>query len=292
MPPKSTGTAFFIVLGALQCLLLAGCGSVSDQTLIDKTSQGAVYLERLSTRGTTAKYSGPLNAFHASQPILLPSHTIARVLIGLEITPLQTAGIEQPISLLSPVEVGFLAPLVSKALAQADKDQRVRFYLGAGGDGTAGMLFVDKPFLHFTLHRFRNNLHESGSGAALSFSPKAAERRGDVPQTWMTIEPERPAVTVDYEMLATLPGASVMGNIPDETIPHDQARPTNDITGLKSDNAEELRSLRELVINQAKELQGLKEEMESLRRESGEQSHSSKKPRGRKSMPRSHGTTP
>ena len=203
---ESTRGPFSILLKAMLCaLLFSACSSVSDLMLIDKTSQGAVYLERLSTRGATAMYSGPLQSFQATQPVLLPSPTIARVLSGLQVTLPQEVGQSQPAPLLSSEEVAFLTPLVGKALAQADKDQRVRFYLGPAGEGTAGLLFVDRPFMHVTLTRYRTTGLENGSGVTLSFSPEAALRTVEVPQSWLNIERDRPRVTVDFAFLATLP---------------------------------------------------------------------------------------
>jgi hypothetical protein len=57
-------------------------------------------------------------------------------------------------------------------------------------------------------------------------------------------------------------------------------------TGEASQRNEELRSLRELVIKQAKELQTLKEEVESLRRQRSDQETTTSKPKIKKSVPR------
>jgi hypothetical protein len=262
-----------VVVGTLYCLvLLPACGFFSGRILIDKTQEGAVYLERLPNRGTTAMFSGPVKSFQASQPILLPSDTLARALAGIQISALPATDKAHPISLLSPSEVAFLAPLVSKALAQADKDQRVHFFLGAAGEGTAGLLYVDRPYLHFILDRF-------GAGAlgaanhVLTFSPAEASRATkDLPQSWMNIEPERPTVTVDYELLATLsPTPSVAAEPRREPLSQLPARATGDVSAAKPGMAEELESLRELVIKQAKELQSLKTELDTLRRQTSDQ---------------------
>jgi len=259
-------------VGTLYCLMfLCACSGLSDRILIDKTQQGAVYLERLPNRGTTAMFSGPVKTFQATQPILLPSATLARTLAGIRITPLPTTDAARSAPLFSPSELAFLGPLLSKAFAQADKDQRVRFLLGAGGESTAGHLFIHRPYLHFTLDRF-------GAGAVandshmLAFLPVEASRSNDLPQSWMNIEPERPTVTVDYELLATLaPTAPVAAEPRQEPVSPSPARAAGEAAGAKPGMADELESLRELVIKQARELQSLKEELEALRRQTSDQ---------------------
>jgi hypothetical protein len=263
-----------VTVGILACLIvLPACGSLSDRILIEKTQEGAVYLERLPNRGSTAMFSGPVKTFQATQPILLPSQTIARVLngIGIQVNPAAGTGAAGPVSLFSASEVAFLAPLVSKALAQAEKDQRVHFFLGAGGEGTTGLVFVHRPYLHFTLGRLKTGAATSDSHV-LAFSPHEAFRSKDLPQSWMTIEPDRPTVTVDYELLATLsPTPAVAAEVGREPDSQPPARATGDASTVKPGMAEELESLRELVIKQAKELQALKTELETLRRQTPDQ---------------------
>lgn len=262
------------IVGTLYCLVvLFACSGLSDRILIDKTQQGAVYLERLPTRGTTAMFSGPVKMFQATQPILLPSDTLARTLAGIQVTPLPATDTARSVPLFSPSEVAFLAPLLSKAFAQADKDQRVRFFLGAGGEGTSGLLFIHRPYLHFTLDRFRNGAAGTGSHM-LGFLPEEASRSKDLPQSWMNIEPERPTVTVDYELLATsAPSRSVAAEPRQEPVLQPPALATGDTSTPKPGMAEEeeLESLRELVIKQARELQSLKVELETLRRQTSDQ---------------------
>jgi hypothetical protein len=261
-----------VTVGIIACLIaLPACGSLSDRILIEKTQEGAVYLERLPNRGSTAMFSGPVKTFQATQPILLPSQTIARVLDGIQVSPAPGTGAAGPVSLFSASEVAFLAPLVSKALAQAEKDQRVHFFLGAGGEGTTGLLFVHRPYLHFTLGRLKTGAAASDSHT-LAFSPQEAFRSKDLPQSWMNIEPDRPTVTVDYELLATLsPIPAVAAEVSREPVSQPAPRATGDASTVKPGMAEELESLRELVIKQAKELQTLKTELETLRRQTPDQ---------------------
>jgi hypothetical protein len=271
------------IAGTLYCLaLLAACSGLSDRVLIDKTQQGAVYLERLPNRGATAMFSGPVKVFQATQPILLPTDMLARTLAGIHITSLPATDTAPSVPLFSPSEVAFLAPLLSKAFAQADTDQRVRFLLGAGGEGTAGHLFIHRPRLHFSLDRFRSGAAGTGTHL-LGFLPEEASRSKDLPQSWMNVEPERPTVTVDYELLATLAPTPAVGAEPRQgSVSSPPGRATSEANGTKPDMAEELASLRYLVIKQAKELQNLKAELETLRRQTSEQKPA---PRRRNSNP-------
>ena len=52
----------------LTCLLLGACTTTSPLTPVGEGPLGTVALERLASRGTTAKYGSPQSAFQASHP--------------------------------------------------------------------------------------------------------------------------------------------------------------------------------------------------------------------------------
>ena len=129
--PHKTRTITGLALGLV--LFCSGCGMFSDQTLIKSGQEGDVYLQRLSNRGTTARYSGPLKTFTASHPVMLAPEVLEKALAGLHVGILPpdhqsgpSEGIK-PMPLLTPREIVFLAPAIASALQQAASDQRVKF---------------------------------------------------------------------------------------------------------------------------------------------------------------------
>jgi len=174
---------------ALGSLLLAGCGMFSDQTLVKDSPDGGVYLQRLSNRGTTARYSGPLKAFQASHPATLAPESLAKALAGIQVGILpadqtgRSAGIK-PTPLLAPHEIAFLAPAIAGALQQATSDQRVKFQVGPETDRTEGTLYVDGAALRIALARYHGSTQsrdEQLSIYALSFKPEQAQLDGGGP---------------------------------------------------------------------------------------------------------------
>ena len=244
-------------------------------------------------------FSGPLKSFRATHPSFVPATTITRILSGIRVRSSFQDAVAAP--LFSPEEIAFLASPISNALAQADPNERVRFQVGST-ESLGGTLFIDQSIFHFTLSRFHSpgQITETMS-LTLSFVPVAAERGIETRQSWMIIEPNFPAIAIDYEMLAKLPdsppSASFTGSPSDRSASPSRDRAPSakagqqgvsetQPTGEASQRNEELLSLRELVIKQAKELQTLKEEVESLRRQRSDQETTTSKPKIKKSVPR------
>ncbi|HJU06260.1 MAG TPA: hypothetical protein VJ692_14020, partial [Nitrospiraceae bacterium] len=218
---------YWIIL-LLTCLHQEACSTIAEHRVIAESALGRVSLERLSTRGTTAMFSGPLKSFQATHPKIVPAPTIARVLRGIRVDPSpQDPG---PVPLFSPEEIAFLAPPISSAFSQASPNERVRFQVGSV-ESREGTLFIDHSVLHFTLSRFRGagEMRESkAKSLALFYVPAAAERGAEVRQSWMIIEPDFPALAIDYEILAQLPDspqASLADSSSDQSAapPHDGA---------------------------------------------------------------------
>ena len=258
----------------LQCLLLIACSAVSPLTTVGEGPLGSVALERLASRGTTAKYGSPQSAFQASHPATLPAPIVSRLLSGLSVAGLDRPAIaltQEPYPLFSQEEAEFVTPLIVRALSQAEPDQRVRFTLQDDGLITQGTLYLHKTTLRVSLSHYRAPRGQSNTRPAaltLSFTPSDALVRDDVPQSWMLIEPEQPGVAVALEALNQLPTAmaapAVNKSVVDKTVA--PAAPASDQARLQ----QELQTTKDVVVKQAQEVQALKAELESLRRQLAE----------------------
>jgi septal ring factor EnvC (AmiA/AmiB activator) len=123
----------------------------------------------------------------------------------------------------------------------------------------------------------------------LSFTPSEAIVRDDVPQSWMIIEPEQPRVAVSLDALNQLPPtvpASTMNKPVVEVTPI-QASPASEQTSVQ----QELQATKDVVVKQAQELQQLKAELESLRRQLAEKESAASKAKP-KTSPRKPAPTP
>lgn len=239
----------------------------SDQTLVKDSPGAGVYLQRLSNRGTTARYSGPLKAFKASHPITLAPETLAKVLAGIHIGILPTdqtsrsVGIK-PTPLLTPHEIAFLAPTIAGALQQSTSDQRVKFQVGPETDRTEGTLYVDGAALRIALGRYHGSAQsrdEQLSIYALSFKPEQAMLADGGPQSWLEIEPDQPRLAIALDALAPLPTLSLP---PLASSPQEPARPSP---------APETQNVKDVVNKQAQELEALKAELDAIKKQLGRQ---------------------
>ncbi len=264
-PSHKTRSLTALALGGV--LLLSGCGMFSDQTLVKDSPDGGVYLQRLSNRGTTARYSGPLKTFTASHPATLAPESLAKALAGIHVGILpadqtgRSSGIK-PTPLLTPQEIAFLAPAIAGALQQATSDQRVKFQVGPETDRTEGTLYVDGAALRITLRRYHASAQsrdEHLSIYALSFKPEQAQLPVGGPQSWMELEPDQPRLSIALDALASLPAPA---SLPPAASPQAPAGP---VPGT------ETHSVKEAVNKHAQELEALKAELEALKKQLGNQ---------------------
>lgn len=274
MIPHSTRSVLngITVIGAL---FLAGCGAFSDQTLVTDGADGAVYLQQLSNRGTTMRYSGPLRAIKASHPIDLTPDTLAKTFAGLSIgihvsddrtTP---RGVK-PIPVFSSQQVAFLAPAVAMALKRAQPDHRVKFQVGRGSDVIDGTLYIDGPVLHLAFSHYHSpadRRDEQLSIYALSFEPRDVQVPSVAPQTWMEIEPDLPRVALAYELLAKLSSAIQPAPV---SPPPPMAHPLP-ASGSAPQTADSATAIKTVVDKQAQELESLRAELEALKKQLAEQ---------------------
>lgn len=279
----------------LLCLFLVACSATSPLTSVGEGPLGTVALERLVNRGTTAKYGSPQSAFQASHPATVSAPPVSRLLSGLSI-----AGVDRPgdtprqerYPLFSQEEIEFLTPLIVRAFSQAQPDQRVRLTLQDDGLITQGMLYLHKTTLRVSLSHYRasKGQHEIRPAAlTLSFTPSEAIVRDDVPQSWMIIEPEHPRVAVSLDALNQLPPTVPTSTVnqPAVEVTPIQASPVSEQTSVQ----QELQATKDVVVKQAQELQQLKAELESLRRQLAEKESAASKAKP-KTTPRKPAPTP
>lgn len=282
-------------LALLPCLLLIACSTTAPLTSIGEGPLGTVALERLASRGTTAKYGSPQSSFQASHPATLSASVISHLLSGVSISGLDrpaAAMTQGSYPLFSHEETEFLTPLIVRALSQAQPDQRVRFTLQDDGLKTQGTLYLHKTTLRVSLSHYRSSPGQSETrppALTLSFMPPQALVRDDVPQSWMIIEPEQPRVAVAIDALNQLPPsppAPAGEKPPGETTPP-PASPASEQSRLQ----QELQSTKDVVVKQAEELQKLKAELESVRRQFAEKESVASKAKP-KTTPRKPAPTP
>lgn len=265
----------------LSYLLVSACAGMSGRTPVGEGPLGTVTLERLTNRGSAAKYSSPLNAFQASHPAILSTPLMSQVLGGLSVSGVDRPGRTAEVTtypLLSAEEVEFLAPLIVRAFAQAQPDQRVLFAVQDDGLKTQGSLHIYKTTLRFSLSRYRSSAAQADAwppSLTLSFTPAQALVQTDTPQSWMNIEPEQPQVAIAIDALSqrSAPMPVPPGKHSPETAEPTTSTPTTEQRRLE----QELHTTKDLVVKQAEELQKLKEELESVRRQLGEKAAGSAK---------------
>ncbi|MGC3975506.1 MAG: hypothetical protein QM771_14160 [Nitrospira sp.] len=280
-------------LMVLTCLLLMACSATSPLIPVGEGPLGTVALERLPSRGTTARYGSPQSAFQASHPAMVSAPVISRLLSGLSVSGLERPGAaprQQRYPLFTPEEMEFFTPLIVKALSQAGPDQRVRLTLQDDGLITQGTLYLQKTTLRVSLSHYRASQGQSDTRPAalsLSFTPSEALVRDDVPQSWMIIEPEQPRVAVSLDalnqFLAAVPA-------PTASKPVAEVAPASPPPASEEGSVQqELQATKDVVVKQAQELQQLKAELESLRRQLAEKDSAAQKtkpkPAPRKTVP-------
>lgn len=178
---------------------------------------------------------------------------------------------------------------------------------GPGLETTGGTLYVYGLSVHLTLTKYRHRPERPDtinmpnrrlpdptglSQREVLFFPREALRPETHQQTGFLGEPDLKTFVIDYELLARLPAAQPAAASPSaaqpETLAGEPAQPSSPVTGSatkpsaqKAATVEDLQSMKELIIKKDMELEVLKEEMRSLRRQLEEQAES-QKPKGKK----------
>lgn len=288
------------VLGSALSLFLSACSTsqpVGDTVFADGP-RGTVSLQRVED-----------SWFKTAHPIAVNPLLLTHVLRGIQVQP---APDDQAtaVQVFSDEEVAFLTPLMSTALSKATKNQVVAFRVthesDPGGGTTGGVLFTRGRLLHLWLTHYRTNGVSNNSSIEmdrqgrnpqrleprqLRFVPETAQRSSRNQQPDAIEPPPLATLVIDYTMLATLL------NMPSEAVPSqafpgdgpprhqaetqtdrpDHGSPTSQDATPPS-RAEEAQTLKDVVKQQALELDVVREEMRTLRRRLSEMERFSPKP--------------
>jgi hypothetical protein len=284
-------------LAATALILFLGCASRQTEVKIHESSHGAVSLERVDNA-----------SYQASHPVSVDSSIIATVLGGLLIQEKQGVvqallGTEpQPVPVFSEEEIRFLSPVIANALTQASFDERVKFHvaqgLPLGSVITSAWLFIKQDHLYLTLTQYRarstgpatlympNRQLPDPTGLdqfTVSFVP--ADALVVLPSQRATFfgEPHVTTFEIDYKQLssprtqhtanASIPALASDGNT-DHTEPS-TPKPGDARTvppRASTNHAVEVQALKDLIVKKDLEMEGLKEELLSVKDRLREQS--------------------
>lgn len=251
-------------------VFVAGCWGGPDRIVVHDTPGGTVALQAFAKRGATGRYPGPLRSIKASHPLLISPDQVKQLLEGIRIGILPSdrqpdaTGIK-PTPLFSPAEAAALAPAVANALKQADPDHYVTFQTG-GTESTGGALYVAGPVIQLTLNHYRSPARQRDDGLAvyrLSFTPAAAQAAVAGSPDWMESDSHKPRLAVEYGKLET--GTASVG-APAAAENHGSS------TRAEPSAPSEMERMKAAMDKQALELESLKAELDSLRKQLGGQS--------------------
>ena len=220
--PRGWANAPAVVLATATSLFLlstGGCLSGPDVTgIIHESGSGSVFLEEM-----------PRLAREASHPVSVEPSTLARVLQGVQVREqlrgVFPAGTDEPATApaFSEDDIGFLAPLLSRALGSAGRSDHVSFRVlhsrGSRPLVTAGTLYAHGPFLYLTLTHFHYAAHNPGilyqtrtrlpystalTRQTLRFIPETAGRATDTHPLGPAPHPTLTTLVIDYQLVAEL----------------------------------------------------------------------------------------
>ena len=284
------------------CLLAWGCTfSPQPELTIHDSPKGSVYLARVSDKAFQAAHPIKLD------PAII-SRVLRGVYVQGEKTALQSLFTtqKQSVRVFSDEETEFLAPLIAMALAQAASDQQVSFLLNQIGaptysqkggaalgssepplsltpkEITSAMLYAHGLSLHLTLTQYRhrperadtihgaNRYYPDPTGLAehqVAFLPREVLRPDSYKQPNFSGDPDVTTFAIDYQALAALPEqpAAVPGVAP-AGAPAAAAPPV-----VVPHTTSELESVKESITKKDAEVEALKKEMETIKRQLNEQ---------------------
>ncbi|MDR4470678.1 MAG: hypothetical protein MRJ68_20670 [Nitrospira sp.] len=253
-------------------------------------------------RGSVSLHSVNDSWFRTTHPVSVSPLILTHVLQGVQVETApggQTTGKR----VFSDEETAFLSPLLSMALFKATKSQLVAFRVmhGSGPDSemAGGFLFTRGRLLHLWLTHYRSNGFRNDSGASLDrqdrnprgltsrqlrFVPEAAQRSSHNQQPDLIDPPPLATLVIDYPVLAI--ELNLLPETPPSQLPYgDEAQRDHPDThsvqpnhGLSNSQAEETQALKDVVKEQAIELDALKEDVRTLRRKLSEMERLSPKP--------------
>lgn len=292
------------LLMALLYLVVTACSMTppTGKTLFED-ARGTVFLEQISDRSFQASH--PINL----EPALI-ARVLSGVLVQERQRALQAVltGSSSTLPVFSAEEIQFLAPLLAKALATAATDQAVGFLVTSPRPGdsllgyattetTAGSLYAYDLSLYFSLSQYRyapartnteNIAHRrlpdsSGlSDHALLFTPRFAQRSDNFHQPAAGASTDK-FLAIDYQLLQRV---SPLAAAPAQAAPRPEQTtepPRQDVSVLPSSQNplnvqrtleqrdDEIHTLKDLIIRKDLELDVLRQELQSIRRQLDDQ---------------------
>jgi hypothetical protein len=202
---------FFAALSLLcQAVVLSqGCASgASSSSHQPRAPQATVYFEEV------ADWS-----FEAAHPATIAEAAIRHTLGGLYLgdgssSHTSSADGSKPMRAFSDEDVEYLAPLLARALSQAQPEYVVAFRLsssaGSGSEPTAGTLYVKDQELYVTLTAYQGSATRTDSsssgqaaiGRTVSFVPESAAHRQKADPTVALGRRDLITLAIDYNMLS------------------------------------------------------------------------------------------
>lgn len=286
-------------LASVVCLFISACGTsrTVEDTIFADGPRGAVYHQRMED-----------SWFKTAHPVSVSPLLLTHVLRGVQVQAVP----EDPTTgerVFSDEETAFLSPLISTALSKATKNQLVVFRVthdsGPGSDMTGGLLFTRGRLLHLWLTHYRANGARNDSGATrdrqarnprgliprqLRFVTETVQQSSRNQQPDVIDPPPLATLVIDYMMLATAlnlpseaaPSQPIHGDGPPRNHAETQsARPDHRIPPSQDtlpSRAEETQALKDVVKEQASELDALKEDVRALRQRLSEMEATSSNP--------------
>lgn len=281
---------------ALLCVLGTGC-STPPQTgkAVFEDPRGTVSLQTISDQ-----------SIQASHPINLEPPLIARALSGIQVQERQRTlqemlgGSASAVPVFSAEEVQFLAPRIAKALTAATTGEAVAFLVRSPRQGTghfehsvtettAGSLYVYGLSLYVTLSQYRyaptqtstedlahRRLPDSSglSNRTLLFTPSAAQRSDSFHRPTGGASTDR-ILAIDYQLLqhaspsaaTTEQAAPQMERAMPTREPLAGTRPSDARSDPQAEREAEIHTLKDLVIRKDLELETLRKELQSVRKQ-------------------------
>jgi hypothetical protein len=289
-----------ILLLTLLCLLSTACNTTAQSNkVLSEDPRGAVSLRAISDRSIQASH--PINL----DPALI-ARVLSGLQVQERQRALQEmlAGSSSTTQVFSEEQVQFLAPRIAKALTTATAGEAVAFLVTSPRQNTGrlensitetttGSLYAYGLSLYITLSQYRyapgqtsmdgssqkRILDTSGlSNRTLHFTPSAAQRPDNFHQQAGGASTDR-ILAIDYQLLqhASLSGAVVEQPPPpaERTVaPTRELRPGTTVSEGSSQTAEtmaqreaEIQALKDLVIKKDLEMENLRTELQSLRKQ-------------------------
>lgn len=281
----------------LLCLLGTACGTTTQSNkVLFEDPRGTVFLQMISDQ-----------SIQASHPINLEPALISRVLSGMQLQERQRAlqevlaGSSSAVPVFSAEEVQFLAPRIAKALTAAATGEAVAFLVAnprqdtgrlehSVTETTAGSLYAYGLSLYVTLSQYRyaptrtstddlahRRLPDSSnlSNRTLLFTPSAAQRSDSFHRPTGGTSTDR-FLAIDYQLLQhTSAAAAIEQTVPQieraapirEPLPGTSASAPSQTTDTLAQRDTEIHTLKDLVIKKDLELETLRKELQSVRKQ-------------------------